>query len=291
MAQSVEYPDLWWGGPPASYTKGRTRPVQYAVIHTTEGTEGLTSAEAGAAYDRVRTDGTSTHYFADQDNVVQCVLTTDRAHHARYHGNQIGIGHELCGRAGQTDAQWDDPASVGTLRNTARQVARDCVKYGLEVRRLSVAEVRAAYYAAEGQRPRGICGHIDVTNAYPEDGGTHWDPGPHFPWTDFLAMVRAEMGEDMPLTPADAKLIFDYDYIPNGAGNPDNPTWATRTVLAVLLDRTAKLQADVDELQARPPVVAGPVDPAALKAVFLDPEVQAVLREAARQGAEIAEDS
>ena len=197
MAQSAEYPDLLWGGPSRWFSEGRNRIIRYAVIHTTEGSEGLTSAEDGAAYNRVRDQSVSTHYFHDQNNTVQCILTSDRAYHARFHGNEIGIGYELCARAGQTPAQWHDAASLGTLRNAAKQVARDCVKYNLPVRRLSVAEVRAAYYAPADQRPRGICGHVDVTAAYPEDQGDHWDPGPNFPWDEFLDMVRAEMGEDM----------------------------------------------------------------------------------------------
>ena len=147
-----------------------------------------------------------------------------RSHHARFHGNAIGIGHELCGLAGQTDPQWHDVASLGTLRNAAKQVARDCVKYGLPVRRLTVVEVRAAYYAPEGQRPKGICGHVDVTAAYPEDSGSHTDPGKNFPWDEFLNMVRAEMGDNMALTQADLDAVFATVWsatkqIQTGAGN------------------------------------------------------------------------
>lgn len=193
-----------WAGPPKSYTKGRSRPVQYVVIHSTEGSEGINSAEAGVAYDKVRTDGTSTHLFVDTDTALMEVRYSDTAHAARAHGNACGIQVELCGRAGQTDAQWHDAASRPMLRLAAREVAAICREFGLPVRRLSVPEVRAAYYAPVGQRPKGICGHIDVTRAYPEDQGSHTDPGPNFPWTEFLSMVSAEMGgstggdDDMP---------------------------------------------------------------------------------------------
>lgn len=76
-----------------------------------------------------------------------------------------------------------------------------------------------------------------------------------------------------------------------GMYNVMTHTWQTNSTVAALRIAVAKLQADVDELQAKPPVVAGPVDPAALKAALLDPEVLAAFREAARQGAELAEDS
>lgn len=192
-----------WAGPPRAYTKGRVRPVQYVVIHSTEGSEGINSAEAGVAYDKVRLDGTSTHLFVDSNNALMEVRYSDTAHAARTHGNACGIQVELCGVAGQTAAQWHDAASLPMLRIAAKEVAAICREFGLPVRRLSPAEVRAAYYNAPGQRPKGICGHVDVTKAYPEDQGSHTDPGPNFPWSEFLAMVAAEMGgssegDDMP---------------------------------------------------------------------------------------------
>ena len=184
MANSPEYPDLPWM-PPASWTNANRTSVQLIVIHTTEGSEGPASAEDGAAYDQRRTDGTSTHFFHDQDSTVQCVRTEDIAHAARHQGNLRGIQHELCGRAGQTAAQWNDTASQGTLRQAARQCARDARKWGIPVRHLTVAEV------ADGVK--GFCGHYDITRAFPQDNGTHTDPGPDFPWSDFLDLVRTEM--------------------------------------------------------------------------------------------------
>lgn len=165
--------------------------MQYVVIHTTEGSEGPNAAENGAAYDKVRTDGTSTHLFVDSNSAVQEVRFVDRAHAARFHGNEIGIQIELCGYAGQTWAQWHDAASTTELRIASQEVAAICREYNLPVVHLTVAQVRAAYYGPV--RPKGICSHYDVTRAYPEDGGTHTDPGPSYPWDEFLGMVRAEL--------------------------------------------------------------------------------------------------
>ncbi len=202
-----------WAGPPRSYTKGRIRPVQYVVIHSTEGSEGVASAEAGVAYDKVRTDGTSTHLFVDTDTALMEVRYSDTAHAARAKGNACGIQVELCGRAGQTDAQWHDAASLPTLRLAAREVAAICREFNLPPRRLPVAEVRAAYYNPAGQRPKGICGHIDVTHAYPEDRGSHTDPGVNFPWPEFLAMVAAELG-DVTAVGDDMKFFSITDHGP-----------------------------------------------------------------------------
>jgi hypothetical protein len=188
MTNSPEYPDLKWM-PPASWTNANRTSVQLVVIHTTEGSEGPNSAEDGASYDQRRTDGTSTHFFHDSDSTVQCVRTEDQAHAARAQGNKRGIQHELCGRAGQGGAGWADPVSQGTLRQAARQCARDAKKWGIPVRKLSIAQV------ADGVK--GFCGHVEITYAFPMDNGTHTDPGPAFPWTQFLDMVRAEMEDDM----------------------------------------------------------------------------------------------
>jgi hypothetical protein len=195
--QSPEYPELPFVTP-AAYGSGRDgRKVMYSVIHYTAGSERSTSAEDGAAYDARRTDGTSCHFFHDQDSTVQCVRTTDRANSAFSKGNRLGIHHELCGNQ-QSRAQWLDAASLGTLRQAARWVAEDCRKYGLPARRLSVAETRAAWYTANSAGPRGIVGHVDITRAYPEDGGDHEDPGPEFPWDVFLPMVQAHLNGTIP---------------------------------------------------------------------------------------------
>lgn len=191
MTQSAEYPDLKWV-PPKAWGAGRDgKAVRYIVIHYTAGSERPTSAEDGATYNQRRTDGTSAHYFVDSNSVVHCVRTRDRANTARHRGNRLGIQYELCGTA-QTRAQWLDAASLATLKLAARQVARDCRKYSIPARRLSVAETRAAW-TDYPRGPMGIVGHVDCTYAYPEDKGDHTDPGTGFPWNIFLDMVRSEL--------------------------------------------------------------------------------------------------
>lgn len=184
MARSTEYPDLPFVEP-ASWTDANRTSVQVVVIHTTEGSSHALSAEDGAAYDARRTDGTSTHYFHDSTSTVQCVRTEDIAHTARRQGNLRGIHHELCAKAGYGASWWADDYAEAMLRRAAKQVARDCRKWNIPVRKLSASEV------ADGTR--GICGHVHIALAFPQDGGDHTDPGPNFPWSRFIDMVRAEI--------------------------------------------------------------------------------------------------
>lgn len=221
MAQSAEYPDLKWV-PPKSWTNANRSSVQLIVIHTTQGSYHGQSAEDGAAYDARRTDGVSTHYFHDDNSTVQCVRTEDKAHHARTQGNNRGIGHELCGRA-EWDTEWSNTYATAMLKRAAKQAARDAVKWGIPVKHLTVAQVDAG--------DKGFCGHYDITRAFPEDGGTHTDPGPDFPWSRFLDMVRAEMGE-LPMEQSDFNRLMD-----GWAGTTNGKKALERAALADVVDR------------------------------------------------------
>jgi len=244
MAQSPEYPDLKWVQP-RSWTNANRTSVQLVVIHTTEGSEHGQSAEDGAAYDARRTDGTSTHYFHDSNSTVQCVRTNDQAHTARAQGNRRGIHHELCGDAGDSAAEWADAYHAAMLERAAKQAARDSKKWDIPVRHLTVAQVRDGV--------KGFCGHGDITRAFPQDGGTHTDPGSNFPWTKFLNMVRAnltpatpEKEDDMPTVEEIVKGIVNHDL--GREGGDDTIGIALQTGA---LGNTKKLLERVDALEAQ----------------------------------------
>lgn len=246
MTQSPEYPDLLWM-PPKSWTDANRTSVQLVVIHTTEGAANGTAAENGASYDQRRTDGTSTHYFHDSNSTIQCVRTNDQAHAARAQGNKRGIQHELCTRA--DSAVWSDAYHQALLRKAAKQAARDAKKWGIPVRHLTVAQVAAG--------DKGFCGHWDITRAFPQDNGTHTDPGANFPWTQFLNLVRAELAppppeDDMPSAEDVAKATLNWiitDYAdPAPAGEKARQSlydWVAQTNV-----RQAAIEAKLDQLLA-----------------------------------------
>lgn len=168
-----------------SYTGGRVagQPT-VIIIHATDGSEGRQSAEDGAAYDQVRPDGTSTHFFVDQDSAIQTVYTWDEAHAARTHGNDVGIQIEICGRASQTADQWEDEASAGAIEQAARVCVAIRAKYGqarFPLRRLTPMQLRNG--------GNGFAGHVDATYAWPSDQGTHTDPGSGFPWSTLFNRI------------------------------------------------------------------------------------------------------
>jgi N-acetyl-anhydromuramyl-L-alanine amidase AmpD len=206
-----DVPIAKWVGHPRSYTSGRkSGQPSVIVIHTTDGHEGPNDAENGAAYDKRRTDGTSTHYFVDSNSIVQEVEHKDESHAARSHGNDIGIQIEVCGLASQSSAQWADPVSKATLENLARLVVaiRKTGNFG-PVARLTPSQVRQAW---NGGKVRGICGHIDITKAFPEDNGTHTDPGSNFPWSAFLNRIKALEAPIPPKPPAEELPVNQTDF-------------------------------------------------------------------------------
>ena len=69
------------------------------------------------------------------------------------------------------------------LLRAAKHAARAAACWNIPIRKLTPAELKAG--------KAGFCGHIDQTTAWEVKGG-HWDPGPNFPWKQFLGMVQEE---------------------------------------------------------------------------------------------------
>ena len=167
-----------------NFTKTKSgRTISKIVIHTMEAKETGTTAESVANYFRTTTRKASAHLCIDNNSIVRCVADKDIAW-AAPGANHDGLQYELAGMAGQTHAQWADAYSKAVLDRTARQAAADATQYGIPIRKLSSSQLKAGW--------SGFTGHADVRKAFKRS--THWDPGPNFPWTTFLALVSHYTG-------------------------------------------------------------------------------------------------
>lgn len=150
-------------------------------IHTMEAPEAGDTAEAVANY--FKTVDASAHWCVDNNSRVRVVEDTDGAW-TMPPTNNYSLNVELAGYAGQNPKQWADAYSQAALDIAAVCVAEWCVKYNIPIRHLTAAQIAA--------KEKGIAGHIDVNNVF--HGSTHWDPGPDFPWDEFLALVAKHAG-------------------------------------------------------------------------------------------------
>lgn len=166
-----------------NYTKGRAKPIRIIVLHTAETGEGTTPAEGVGRWFQNPAAKASSHTGVDTDSICRYVADTDTAWCAPG-ANSDGLHVEITGRASQTTAQWADAASEATLRNAAIQVAEWCVKHKIPARYMTDAQLAGGSY-------RGITTHRQCTRALKR--GTHTDPGPNFPYTHFLSLVKTQI--------------------------------------------------------------------------------------------------
>ena len=252
-----------YSGPPLHYGSTRTD-KRYIAIHNTANDA---TAEGEASYAKRRDDSVSSHYYVDNNSILQSLDTALRAYHAgSTTGNSYAIAYEITGTNGKSRTWWLANVAWPLL---ARQVATDCREHDIEPRLLTVAEIKAG-------SKTGIITHDQMRQAW--GGTTHTDPGANFPLDHLLALVQAELEVDMQvdLTAAavkavrDAIMNGDADEAPGSGG--DQQSWRK-------WDLTLE---GVQKLLARPPVEPAPVDVAALAAA-LAPHVQAAAEAAVRK--------
>lgn len=192
-----------------NYTKGRTSTIRLIVIHTMEAPIGTKTAENVASwFNGPAAPKASAHYCVDVDSIVQCVQDTDVAWHAPG-ANAQGIGIELAGKAGMAADDWAKPDAQAVLHNAAVLCAELCAKYSIPLVHLGPADVTIIGAS-------GLTGHVDVSKGFGKSD--HWDPGPGFPWTDFLQMVKAALE---PETVPDVSLLAT-PLVPEAQPAPDS---------------------------------------------------------------------
>lgn len=177
----------------SSFTSGdNAKPIRVVIHATCPGIGYPMSSGPGTALGTARYFASgkahgSAHYICDGGDEQHCVPEGTIAYHAPPNPHSIGI--EICAEGGDyaksyTREQWLSAAVwPGVLRAAAR--TRDlCLRYGLPQIKLNSADLLAGR--------KGVCGHVDVSRAY--GLSTHSDPGPAFPWAEFMSAVSQSQG-------------------------------------------------------------------------------------------------
>lgn len=181
-----------------NYTKADRDNCRLVVIHSMESPEKPGTAVAVAKwFAGPNAPRASAHLCVDAANTVECVRQQDVAWGAPG-ANHDGYHVELAGRAAQSRAEWLDDLSAKTLQRAAAAIALVCQAWDIPVVRLTVDQVRDG-------KTKGFCGHWDVSKAFKKSD--HYDPGPEFPWDEFLRMARdaladleaSQVGEQFPM--------------------------------------------------------------------------------------------
>jgi N-acetyl-anhydromuramyl-L-alanine amidase AmpD len=184
-------------GPPAHSSGTNNKPINRVVIHCTVSPCQPGGARDIARYFRSPSAGGSAHYVVDPTEAIQGAWDSVVCWHSPPNSHSLGV--ELCDPMTGSDARWGDNNHQSMIKRAAVLVAQLCLAYQVPITRLSVSELQAG--------KRGICGHVDVSQAWKQS--THWDPGPGFPWDQFMTYVRAAAADLQNTTPAPAKDWFD----------------------------------------------------------------------------------
>ena len=199
-----------------NYSTGRDAPTRLIVVHTTEN-----DCVPGMARDNANffasgnAPQASTHYFVDPVEVIQTVSESDTAWAAPpLNGCAIHIEHT--GHAAYTSAEWQQPNQMAMLQRSAELVVSLSARHQIPAERISDADL-VKILRGDYNVPGGIVSHVDINRVARALGlaeSDHTDPGPSWPWMNYLAMIRGSfpsttpLGEpDMPLTPADQTMV------------------------------------------------------------------------------------
>lgn len=200
--------------PPGSRT--RPKPVRFVVLHSTQGSETLESAEIALQLWHTWDRQSSVHYAVDQNSTVCAMRPEQKAWHAAG-GNSDTVGIEHCGRAEQSRAEWLDTFGRGMLAQSGQLVAALLLVFGIPFRRASAtdhananAETSSNGYVG-GPWSGGILDHAAITESARLRGiptGGHWDVGTGFPWDYEFDRIAEHLEE--PVTEAEMRKIAGY---------------------------------------------------------------------------------
>lgn len=158
--------------------------IRWAVIHSAEASDSIGSDHTAEAVARFFADGSdpdraSTQLAVDRDSCVR-MLPDLVVPWGAPGANANGVHVEICGRATWSASTWLSKTNRPMLDRAAFKVAMWCYHY--DIPRKWVGPV-----ALRNGTP-GLTTHADVSKAFVGSG--HFDPGPNFPKTLFLDLVK-----------------------------------------------------------------------------------------------------
>lgn len=177
-------------------------PPTRVVIHATNPGVGFPAAsspgraQSTAAYFALAVSGGSAQYVCDVAGETHCVPDDVISWNAPPNPGSIGI--EICAEGGSPSAaplnysreQWLSPQVWPAVQRAADRTAELCHRFGIPMVRIGPGELRTGAH--------GICGHVDVSQAWHETD--HSDPGPSFPWQEFMSTVTGSTAAPNPST-------------------------------------------------------------------------------------------
>lgn len=187
----------------------------FAVCHTQEG-----DGTAVSLANYLNNNKVSYNIVVDSTDTVE-VVPVDQGPWAAMAANNIAF--HLCfagSRAGWNRDTW--LAKDAMLKRGAKAVAAACKQF-------DIPAVKVLSTNGWPVTPKGIAGHTD----FGQRGGGHTDPGPGFPWPEFIQMVQDNLGTPTtPEVPVDRKFPDDFTdrelllWIIEqlGVGHPDWPS-------------------------------------------------------------------
>lgn len=172
------------------YYPTRSLPILGVAVHITAGSQDLDTVDDGSAENTARYAATtdrpvSWHRGSDSDSWLALLPDNYTGFHVQGYNSPL-LGLEISKR----DISWGDEPSdwvTKTLRQAASAVRSWHVDYGIPLRRATKDELDDAiahYKATKKVRPVGFVAHSDL------DPSRRRDPGPDFPWTRWLPMIK-----------------------------------------------------------------------------------------------------
>lgn len=168
----------------AHFDNSLNLPISRIVIHATAGGRGFPGESAAgtarqtAEYFQKPRAGGSAHYVEDIASEEHCVPESAVAWHAPPNVHSLGI--EICAEATYSRDQWLSAQVWPAVVKAAARARELADRHNVPKVKLSPTDLLNGAH--------GICGHVDVSQAWHQS--SHYDPGPGFPWPEFMAEVN-----------------------------------------------------------------------------------------------------